>query len=56
MRTRLSVLATAFLALVASTGPSLAGPAIIQIPEPSSLALIAAGAGVLAWVKFRRRR
>ena len=24
------------------------------IPEPSSLALIAVGAGVLAWAKFRR--
>jgi PEP-CTERM motif-containing protein len=55
MRAHFSVLATAVLALVASTGVSLAGPAVIQIPEPSSLALIAAGAGVLAWVKFRKR-
>jgi hypothetical protein len=55
MRTRLSAFATAFLTLAASAGPALAGPAVIQIPEPSSLALIAAGAGVLAWVKFRRR-
>jgi hypothetical protein len=55
MRTHLSVVTTAVLALFASTGSSLAGPATIQIPEPSSLALIAAGAGVLAWVKFRRR-
>ena len=55
MRTQFFVLAGALLALIASTGPSRAGPAVIQIPEPSSLALIAAGAGVLAWVKFRRR-
>jgi len=55
MRARFSVLAAAVLALAASAGPSLAGPGVIQIPEPSSLALIAAGVGVLAWVKFRRR-
>ena len=28
---------------------------VVTIPEPASLAVLAAGVGALAWVKFRRR-
>jgi hypothetical protein len=42
--------------VLASIGPSLAAPPAIQIPEPSSLALLAGGAAVVAWVKFRKRQ
>jgi hypothetical protein len=54
MKPFLSILAAgAFLALF-SAGQALAG-AVVQIPEPSSFALIAAGAAAVAWAKFRRR-
>jgi hypothetical protein len=56
MRACFSVLAAAFLTVVGSAGPSLAGPAPVQIPEPSTIALVAAGAAVVAWAKFRRKR
>jgi len=55
IRTQFSTLTAAVAAIILTAGSALAGPAVIQIPEPSSLALIAAGAGVVAWVKFRRR-
>ncbi len=43
------------LALVlASTGQALAG--VVSVPEPSSLALIAAGVGAVAWIRFRHRK
>jgi len=35
-----------------SAGQAHAGA--VQIPEPSSAALIAAGAAVVAWARFRR--
>lgn len=46
------------LGLIAAMHSSvaLAGPAVIQIPEPSSLGLMAAGVGVAAWLKFRGRK
>jgi hypothetical protein len=54
MKSFLSILvAGASLALL-STDQALAG-AVVQIPEPSSFALIAAGAAAVAWAKFRRR-
>ena len=47
--------ALAGVALVlASTGQALAG--VVSVPEPSTLALIAAGIGAVAWVKFRHRK
>ena len=55
MRVRFSML-IGVAAVVLTAGSALAGPAVIQIPEPSSLALVAAGAGIVAWMKFRRRR
>jgi hypothetical protein len=39
-----------------SAGAALAAAPAIQIPEPSSLALVAAGAAAVAWVKFKRRK
>jgi hypothetical protein len=56
MRVCLSILFGVPAALMLTVGNAMAGPAVIQIPEPSSLALIAAGAGVVAWMKFRHRR
>ncbi len=48
--------AVAGLALVLlSTGQALAG-APISVPEPSSLAVLAAAIGGVAWAKFRRRK
>ena len=44
------------LALVLlSTGQALAA-APISVPEPSSLAVLAAAIGGVAWAKFRRRK
>jgi hypothetical protein len=56
MRVRFSMLFGVSAALMLIAGSASAGPAVIQIPEPSSLALIAAGAGIVAWIKFRHRR
>ena len=51
-----AILAACFLMLL-SAGYAIAGePPIFTVPEPTSLALIAAGAAVVAWVKFRGRR
>ena len=47
--------ALAGLALVLSTGQALAGGPI-SVPEPSSLAVLAAAVGAVAWAKFRRRK
>jgi branched-subunit amino acid ABC-type transport system permease component len=47
------------LVLVALSGVAWAGigpPPPSVGPEPTSLALLAAGLGGLAWVKFRRRK
>jgi hypothetical protein len=54
MNAAVSTLLTGLSVVVLSAGQAYAAAAI-TIPEPSSLALIAVGAGVLAWVKFRRR-
>ena len=40
--------------LAASMGPAWATP--VEVPEPSSLALIALGVGSVAWIKFRNRK
>jgi hypothetical protein len=55
MKVVMSAVLSGWSVLLLSSGQALAGPGIIQIPEPSSLALIAAGAGVVAWIKFRHR-
>ena len=41
-----------------STGNVLAGPGVppINLPEPSTLAVLAAGIGALAILKFQRRK
>ena len=45
------------LASVTLMGAALAAPpAPIEVPEPSSLALIAMGIGGIAWLKFRQRK
>jgi hypothetical protein len=47
--------AAALFALVAS--PSFAGVvSVVQTPEPTSMALLAAGIGGVAWAKFRKRK
>ena len=45
---------TALAIVVLGSATSFASN-IIVVPEPASLALLAAGVGALAWVKFRRR-
>lgn len=47
-----AILATAI------AGPAWAGIVSnpVPIPEPASIALLAAGIGGVAWLKFRRRR
>ncbi len=45
---------SALAIVVLGSGVSLASNAVV-IPEPASLAILAAGVGALAWVKFRRR-
>jgi len=55
MKSFVSVLvAGASLALL-SAGQAFAGATPLPIPEPSSLALLAGGAAVVAWAKFRRK-
>jgi len=46
--------AAAGFALVAS--PALAAVAAVPVPEPTSIALLAAGIGGVAVAKFRRRK
>jgi hypothetical protein len=54
MKTLLSLACIVCSIVLVSTGPALAG-GLVVIAEPSSLALIAAGAAAVAWAKFRRR-
>ena len=35
---------------------ALAGPAVISVPEPTSLSLLGAGIGVLAVARYLRRK
>lgn len=56
MRTSPFAVALGLSMVLVSTGMAVAGPSVIEIPEPSSLALMAAGAGLAAYLKFRRRR
>lgn len=52
----LAALTAAITALV-SAGHALAAPPVpVEVPEPATLAVLAAGVGALAWVKFRGRR
>jgi hypothetical protein len=55
MRLFLSTLAAGACLALFSAGQALAG-AVVTIPEPSSVALLASGAAVVAWAKFRRGR
>lgn len=51
-----SAVMAAGLAVLAFAGHAIAAPpAPVEVPEPASLAVLAAGVGALAWVKFRRR-
>lgn len=43
------------LAIVVLGAAAAHASTIVTIPEPASLAVLAAGVGALAWVKFRRR-
>jgi hypothetical protein len=55
MKQILSLGLMASVLVLASAGYALAGTPPVQIPEPSSLALIAGAAGVVAWARFRKR-
>ena len=52
------VSALAIGTLIGSTGDVVAGASIvaINVPEPSTLAALAAGLGAMAIIKFRRRK
>jgi hypothetical protein len=52
----ITVLLMGLAAVLLSSGTAFAGATPIPIPEPSSLALIAAGVAGVAWVRFRRRK
>lgn len=56
MKTILSLALVAGALVLVSAGQALAGAPPVQIPEPSSLALIAGAAATVAWAKFRKRR
>jgi hypothetical protein len=56
MRAILSAVVTACSLVLVSTGYAVAGTPPVSVPEPTSMALIAAGAAAVAWVKFRGRR
>jgi PEP-CTERM motif-containing protein len=53
MNAAVSTVLAGISVVLLSAGQALAGA--VQIPEPSSFALIAAGAAAVAWAKFRRR-
>jgi hypothetical protein len=55
MNAMLSAILTACALVLLSTGYAAAGVPPTPVPEPTSLALIAAGAAAIAWAKFRRR-
>jgi hypothetical protein len=42
--------------LLAFAGTASAGITTVDVPEPTSLALLAVGLGGAAWVKLRRRK
>ena len=52
----LSMVFTACALVLVSAGHALAGEPVAVVPEPSSLALIAGAAAVVAWAKFRKRQ
>jgi len=54
MNAMLSTVLAACALVLLSIGYAAAGVPT-TVPEPTSLALIAAGAAAIAWVKFRRR-
>lgn len=53
MNALISTVLAGLSVVLLSSGQAFAG--VIQIPEPSSFALIAAGAAAVAWAKFRKR-
>jgi hypothetical protein len=53
MNAVMSMVLACVAVVLLSTGQAHAG--VTVIPEPSSFALIAAGAAAVAWAKFRRR-
>ena len=55
MSSYLSVALAGLALVLLSTGQALAA-APISVPEPSSLAVLAAAIGGVAWAKFRRRK
>jgi hypothetical protein len=54
MRLTLSLTVMTALWALAATVPAWAGPTV-EVPEPSSMALLAVGLGGAAWIKFRNR-
>jgi hypothetical protein len=43
-------------ALLLSGGIALAGPAVTSVPEPASLTLMAGGVGLIAVVRYLRKK
>jgi hypothetical protein len=55
MRANVWISLIAIWVLATSSGAASAGT-FTEVPEPTSLALLAVGLGGAAWVKFRRRK
>lgn len=55
-RNAITVALAGLAAVVLSSGAALAGTSPIPIPEPSSMALAAAGIAGVAWARFRGRK
>jgi PEP-CTERM motif len=54
---KIEIALSGIAAVLATSGAALAGPAAVTaVPEPTSLSLMAAGIGVVAAVRYLRRK